>query len=187
MKPILQVDYDPNDAFFLQHAMRKAGIPNPLRVATNGREAIDYLQGAGQFGDRTKYPFPCLVLMDLRLPCVMGLDVLRWIRQQLGTGLMVIVLTASRSEADIAEAYRLGANGFLAKPSEASKFEEMVKAIRDFWLNYNTLPKQSSPVSAVEPAVRRVPSPTTAFAARHRPRVNGAHRQKPPLNTKGNI
>ena len=73
----------------------------------------------------------------------MGLEVLRWIRQQLQTPPVVIVLSASAEDADIAAAYRLGANSFLVKPSEASKLEEMVNAIKDFWLTHNMLPRES--------------------------------------------
>jgi two-component system response regulator len=143
MKTILQVDDDPNDVFLFRHAMKKMGIENPIQVASDGQQAIDYLQGVGRFADRVKFPLPSLVLMDLKLPYVMGLDVLRWIRQQPGMALVVIVLTASGEDADIATAYRLGANAFLTKPSEASKLEEMVKAIKDFWLTHNTLPRES--------------------------------------------
>lgn len=143
MKPILQVEDDPNDVFFLQHAMKKAGVANPVQVASDGQQAIQYLQGAGKFADRERFPLPCLVLLDLKLPHVMGLDVLRWIRKQSGTALPVVMLTASGEDADIATAYRLGANAFLTKPSEASKLEAMVKAIKDFWLTHNTLPQES--------------------------------------------
>ena len=80
MKTILQVDDDPNDVFLLHHAMKKMGVANPIQVATDGQQAIDYLQGAVKFADRAKFPFPCLLLLDLKLPYVMGLDVLRWIR-----------------------------------------------------------------------------------------------------------
>ena len=142
MKPILQVEDDPNDVFFLQHAMKKAGVANPIQVATDGQQAIDYLKGAGQFADRKEFPLPCLVLLDLKLPYVMGLDVLKWIRQQPGVALVVILLTASGEEADIASAYRLGANAFLTKPSTAGKFEDMARAIKDFWLTHNTLPQE---------------------------------------------
>jgi CheY-like chemotaxis protein len=137
MKTILQVEDDPNDVFLLQRAMKKMGVTNPLQVASDGQEAIDYLQGAGKFADRRKFPLPCLVLLDLKLPYVMGLEVLRWIRQQPGAALPVVMLSASGEEADIAAAYQLGANAFLTKPSEASKLEEIVKAIKDFWLTYN--------------------------------------------------
>src|SRR4026209_282034 len=124
MQPILQVDDDPNDVFLLQHAMKKAGVANPVQVATDGQQAIDYLKGTGKFADREKFPLPCLVLLDLKLPYVMGLDVLKWIRQQPGMVVVVIKLTASAEDADISTAYRLGANAFLTKPSEASKLEE---------------------------------------------------------------
>src|SRR6476660_8817113 len=109
MKLILQVDDDPNDVFLLQHAMTNAGVTNPIQVATDGRQAIDYLSNTGKFADREKFPRPCLVLLDLKLPHVMGLDVLKWIREQTGPALVVIILSASAEDADIAAAYRLGA------------------------------------------------------------------------------
>jgi DNA-binding NarL/FixJ family response regulator len=147
LKTILQVDDDPNDVYLLRHAMRKVGILNPVQVVSDGRQAIHYLQGAGKFADRETFPYPCLVLIDLKLPYVMGLDVLRWIRRQPRTSLMVIMLTASAEDADITEAYRLGANAFLTKPSEASKLEDMVAAIKAFWLTHNTLPPDPVPES----------------------------------------
>jgi len=143
MKPILQVEDDANDVFLLQHAMNKAGVTNPIQVVTDGQQAIDYLNGAGKFADREQFPLPGLVLLDLKLPHVMGLNVLRWIRQQPGNPMVVIMLTASGEEADIATAYRLGVNAFLVKPSQASKLEEMARAIKDFWLTHNTLPQKS--------------------------------------------
>jgi CheY-like chemotaxis protein len=144
MRTILQVEDDPNDVFFLQHAMKKAGVANPVQVASDGQQAIDYLKGAGKFADREKFPVPCLVLLDLKLPYVMGLEVLRWIREQPGTAFPVVMLSASAEDADIATAYRLGANGFLTKPSEASKLVEMAKAIKDFWLTHNIPPPESN-------------------------------------------
>jgi CheY-like chemotaxis protein len=160
MKPILQIEDDVNDVFLLRHAMTKAGVENPIHVATNGQEAIDYLKGAGKFSDREIFPLPCLVLLDLKLPHVMGLNVLKWIREQLGTSLIVVMLTASGEDGDIATAYRLGANAFLIKPSKASKLEEMAKAIKDFWLTHNTVPEEL-PSAATGPGAAR----TAAFAA----------------------
>ena len=153
MKTILQVEDDPNDVFLLQHAMKKMGVLNPVQVATNGQEAIDYLYGADKFADRTKFPLPCLILLDLKLPYVMGLDVLRWIRQQPALALPVVILTASAEEADLTAAYRLGANGFLTKPCEAGKLEAVVKALKDFWLTHNLLPETSQPTSRHEATV----------------------------------
>src|SRR6185369_15415772 len=117
MKTILQVEDDPNDVFFLQRALKKAGVLNPIQVARDGQEAIDYLQGVGKFADREQFPLPALILLDLKLPLVMGLDVLKWIRQEAGLTVPIVLLTASAQESDIAAAYCLGANGFLVKPS----------------------------------------------------------------------
>jgi CheY-like chemotaxis protein len=184
MRTILQVDDDPNDVFLLQHAMKKVGVANPIQVATNGRQAIDYLKGAGKFTDREKFPLPCLVLLDLKLPHVMGLEVLKWIRQQHGTAVVVLMLTASGEDADIAAAYRLGANAFLTKPSNASKLEDMVKAIKDFWLTHNTLPQESWPKHFMERMMSPVRSPTTGFAAKSRLPVVVVRRRLRPRHTK---
>ena len=154
MKTILQVEDDPNDVFLLQHAMTKAGVTNPIQVATDGQQAIDYLKGVGKFANRETFPMPCLVLLDLKLPHVMGLNVLTWIRQQPGGALVVVMLTASGEDADIATAYRLGANGFLVKPSQASKLVEMAKAIKDFWLMHNTLPQEAHSEAARPPKLK---------------------------------
>jgi CheY-like chemotaxis protein len=141
MKPILVVEDDLNDVLLLQRSMQKAGVPNAIQIASDGRQAIDYLKGADNFVDREKFPLPCLVLLDLKLPQVMGLEVLKWIREQPGPPLVVIVMTASGQDADIDSAYRLGANAYLIKPVSARIFEEMLRALKDFWLTHNTLPQ----------------------------------------------
>jgi two-component system response regulator len=174
MKPILQVEDDPNDVFFLQHAMKKAGVANPVQVATDGQQAIDYLRGIGKFADRQKFPLPCLILLDLKLPLVMGLDVLKWIRQESGMAVAVVMLTASGADTDIATAYRLGANGFLIKPSEVDKLVEMAKAINAFWLTYNSLPWET----CREPAAASTRSATTTPASTGLRATVGAQRQE---------
>jgi CheY-like chemotaxis protein len=178
MKIILQVEDDPNDVFFLQHAMKAAGVKNPIQVAEDGQEAIDYLKGAGKFADRAKFPFPSLVLLDLKLPHVMGLDVLKWIRQQPGMSLVVVLLSASGEEGDIATAYRLGANGFLVKPSQASKLEDMVKAIKDFWLTHNALPQGAPREGAGRGGFRHIHSSGIAHAPQAQRPINGKGRKK---------
>ncbi|HWY77635.1 MAG TPA: response regulator [Verrucomicrobiae bacterium] len=154
MKTILQVEDDENDVMLLQHAMTKAGVENPIQVANDGQEAIDYLKGVGKFANRAKFPMPSLILLDLKLPYVMGLDVLKWIRQQPRMALAVVLLTASSEEADIATAYRLGANGYMVKPSEATKLVEMARAIKEFWLTHNTLPREAMAESQMPRSVR---------------------------------
>jgi two-component system response regulator len=144
MKPILQVEDDPNDVFFLNYALKKAGVTNPVQIAVDGQQAIDYLAGVGKYADRELYPMPCLVLLDLKLPYVMGLEVLTWIRlNPQSESLVVIILSASTESTDVTAAYQLGANAFLSKPSEANKLESIVKAIKDFWLTHNLLPPEA--------------------------------------------
>jgi len=148
---ILQVEDDPNDVFFLRQAMRKAGVTAPIQVVDDGQQAIEYLSGSGRFADRKSFPLPSLVLLDLKLPHVMGFEVLKWIRQQLGMPMIVVVLSASEQEADIATAYGLGTNGYLVKPSEASKFQDMARAIKDYWLMANIPPSAHRPDLAQGP------------------------------------
>jgi two-component system response regulator len=183
-KPILQVEDDPNDVFLLQHAMKNAGVVNPIQVATDGQQAIDYLKGDGKFADREKFPLPCVVLLDLKLPYLTGLEVLKWIRQQPGVGWIVIFLTASGQDADIASAYRLGANAFLTKPSEANKLLTMAKAIKDFWLTQNTLPEESHPEAAASDLVRAC---TTALAAKPLPSVDGQRLEQFPNRAQASL
>ena len=182
MKTILQVEDDPNDAFFFQRALDTLKAANPVRIVTDGQEAIDYLKGVGKFADRAQFPLPDLVLLDLKLPRVMGLDVLKWIRQEAGLDLVVLLLTASAEEVDIAAAYRLGANAFLVKPSEAGKMVDLVRAIRDFWLTHNTLPAESFRKQTAPAA----PSRPTPARSKRLSSVNGTPRGKLPNSLKGN-
>jgi CheY-like chemotaxis protein len=139
-QPVLLVEDDENDVFFMQRAFREAGILNPLKVACDGREAIDYLNGKGKFADRREWPLPCLVLMDLKLPYVLGLDVLKWIRTEPAfKSVIVVVLTSSKQDADIAKAYSLGANSYLVKPPDVHQLVAMVKRIKEYWIEMNQL------------------------------------------------
>ena len=93
---ILLVDDNEDDIFFSKHALREAQITNPYQTVTDGKEAIDYLSGAGKFADRTQFPLPGLMLLDLKMPRKTGFDVLQWVREQthLRT-LPIIILTTS--------------------------------------------------------------------------------------------
>ena len=134
---ILLVEDEENDIFFMKRAAKKIGMLNPLQVAHDGQEAIDYLGGRGAYADRERFPLPGLVLLDLKLPRVMGLEVLKWIRQQAQLyGIVVVVLTSSNLGPDIDMAYRLGANSYLVKPTP-DKLSEMISAIKQYWLDLN--------------------------------------------------
>ncbi|SRR6266446_9189940 len=139
--PILLVEDDENDVFFLKYAFEAAGIANPVQVVEDGQQAIDYLAGNGIYQDRARHPFPCLVLLDLKLPVRMGLDVLRWIRKQPALqSLLVIVLSSSADARDVEESYRLGARSFLVKPLTVNQRLELARAIKSYWLEINQFP-----------------------------------------------
>src|SRR5262245_27131691 len=107
---ILYVEDEETDAFFVQRAFQQAGVDQRLVIASNGQEGIDYLCGNGGFADRTKHPLPLIVLLDLNMPGVSGLEVLKWIRSTPAVcTLVVIVLTSSNQESDVQRAYRHGA------------------------------------------------------------------------------
>lgn len=153
LKTILQVEDDLNDVYLVSHSLRKGGIACRLHVARDGKQAINYLQGVEDYADREKHPVPDLVLLDLKLPRVMGLDVLQWIRRQFGSRIIVIVLTSSVLESDIAKAYTCGANAFLIKPTDISVLQSMLKTACDFWLTHNTPPQETTSQSPMEGVV----------------------------------
>jgi CheY-like chemotaxis protein len=138
---ILHVEDDPNDALLFQHACRKAGIGFELQSVNDGDQAIAYLRGTDFFSDREKYPFPQLILLDLKMPRLSGFDVLSWLRNEGSLkGLPVIVLTSSNHETDIKRAYDLGANSYLVKPVGFDALVEVAKTIHGYWLHINETP-----------------------------------------------
>jgi CheY-like chemotaxis protein len=138
---ILLVEDDANDVFFMKRAMKLAGMLNPVQVASDGREAMDYLDGTGIYSDRAQFPLPCLVLLDLKLPHVTGLDVLKWTRAQPELKhVVVLIFTSSRLSPDISRAYFLGANSYLVKPSSPIDLPKTVRMIKRYWLELNRSP-----------------------------------------------
>jgi len=135
---ILLVEDEENDVLFMKMALEKAGIVDGLQVAEDGTQAIDYLSGQGVFADRVRHPLPVLVFLDLKLPRIMGIDVLKWIRDQPALDTMVvIVLTSSQQRSDIHLACSLGANSYLVKPSSPLDLNEMMELVKRYWLQLN--------------------------------------------------
>jgi CheY-like chemotaxis protein len=138
---ILHVEDDPNDVFFLDHAFKRAEITAPLQVVNDGQDAIDYLSASGIFSDRTRFPMPCLVILDLKMPRKDGLQVLQWLRQESNcVWLPVIVLSSSSLASDVDRAYRLGANSFVVKPADINRRIEFAKYIKGYWLEFHEPP-----------------------------------------------
>lgn len=138
-EPILLVDDEENDIFFMTDAFTRLGVEN-FQIVTDGQQAVDYLRGEGKFSDRTQFPTPTIVLLDLKLPFIKGLDVLKRIRERPG-GPIVIILSASSDPRDIASAYAAGANAYLVKPSSVDGLLNLVRSIKDFWLTHNVVPE----------------------------------------------
>ena len=135
---ILLVDDDSNDRFLIRRAFERLGIENPLVEVSDGDEAIAYLSGTKPYEDRTKYPFPGILLLDLQMPRVNGLTVLEWIGEKIGaTGLLIIVLSRVDEIRQVSRAYALGANSFLTKPGNEQDLHELVRAFRDYWIIRN--------------------------------------------------
>jgi len=138
---ILLVEDDPNDVLLIQRAFRKAKLVNPVQIVKDGQEAVDYLAGEGSYADRNAYPWPALMLLDLKLPRKSGFEVLEWLHAQPRLKrLPVVVLTSSAETPDINRDYDLGANSYLVKPVSFDALLDMVKALGLYWLILNQKP-----------------------------------------------
>jgi len=142
MEPILLVEDNPMDVDLTRRAFSRHNLANPLEVARDGKEALDLIDGWKE-GDAV----PSVILLDLKLPKVSGLEVLRAIRAHPAFGAVpVVVLTSSSEDNDIHEAYSLGANSYIVKPVEFEKFIEVARQIELYWtvLNIRCFPKSRS-------------------------------------------
>ena len=130
-RPILMIEDDPAAAELLELALRKAGLRRPLRVLTDGDEAIAYLSGGPPYENREENPAPCLLLLDLKLPRKSGLEVLSWLRSRVNfRPLPVVMITSSSASGDIEEALRLGIRAYCVKPSDFNDLKKLARMIR---------------------------------------------------------
>ena len=141
-KMILLVEDNPDDEALTLRAVRKH-MPHGIVVARDGAEALDFLFGTGRFAERDLSVSPLLVLLDLKLPKVNGLEVLRRIRGDARTRVIpVVVFTSSTEEQDILDCYTLGANSYIRKPVDYNQFCADMKQVMTYWLCVNQLPPQ---------------------------------------------
>ncbi len=137
-KVILLVEDNPNDEALTIRAFKKAGISNEVIVARDGTEALDYLFGTGLYEGRDISILPQVVILDLKLPKVDGLQVLKTIRADARTKpVPVVILTSSKEDRDLVEAYSLGTNAYVQKPVDFVQFAEACKHLGMFWLLLN--------------------------------------------------
>ena len=138
---ILLVEDNPDDVALTKRAIEKNNIANKLIVARDGVEALDYLHGMGSHAGRDPRDLPALILLDLKLPRIDGLEVLQTLRgNELTKLLPVVVLTSSAEEVDVVRSYRFGCNAYVRKPLDLNQFIEAVRELGLFWLVLNEPP-----------------------------------------------
>ncbi len=141
---ILLVEDNPSDIALTQRALVKSAIKNPLVVAEDGQQALDFLFGTGAHAGRDTGDPPILILLDLKLPRIDGLEVLRRIRANPRTRrILVVILTSSSEEQDIAAGYDLGSNSYIRKPVDFHQFAEVIKQLGLYWLVINEPPPRA--------------------------------------------
>jgi CheY-like chemotaxis protein len=161
---ILLVDDNPHDVVLIRLAFRKVGIIDTIQLVKDGAEAVRYIKGEGLYADRRQYPYPTLVLLDLKMPQTSGFEVLKCVRQEAKhDGIMVVVMSGSRNDADIEKAYSLGANSYLVKPTRFDELVKMMEALKDIGLGHKkNVPRAITPspgLSAEVMAAAHVPVP----------------------------
>jgi two-component system response regulator len=142
-KDILLVEDNPDDAALTLRAFKRSHVMNSIHLVRDGIEALDFLFGRGEYASRQSGALPTLVILDLKLPKLDGLGVLRAIRAHERTKLLpVVILTSSKEEQDLISGYSLGANSYVRKPVDFAEFVEAVKVLGIYWLMMNQSPPE---------------------------------------------
>lgn len=142
---ILLVEDNPNDLELALHALKRNNLANHIEVARDGAEALDFLFGTGAYAGRPIDEKPKVILLDLKLPKVDGLEVLQQVKADPRTRTIpVVVLTSSREERDVVESYELGVNSYIVKPVDFEQFTEAVRSLGLYWLLLNQPPQINS-------------------------------------------
>jgi|SRR5690348_3123726 len=141
LPPIMLVEDDQSDALLLRRAFERAGVENPIHSVSHGDKALAWLEGIGEYENRIRFPLPSFILLDLKLPGMSGLQLLKWTRTRRDLRLIpVVILTNSADAADVKSAYEAGANSYLVKPANRDEIYRVVEVIRKYWLEHNVTP-----------------------------------------------
>jgi two-component system response regulator len=145
-KTILLVEDNPDDVALTMRAFKRSHLMNPLVVVRDGVEALDFLFARGAYANRATAPLPTLVILDLKLPKLDGLGVLKTLRADARTALLpTVILTSSKEEQDVVASYSFGANSYVRKPVDFIEFVEAVKVLGLYWLALNESPPRQAP------------------------------------------
>jgi CheY-like chemotaxis protein len=138
---ILLVEDEPADATLMGRAFERAKVLNPIVHIKNGDDALAYLAGVAKYVNRIEYPLPALILLDLKMPGMTGLQLLQWMRTNRDVRrIPVVVLTGDDSPATVSAAYELGANSYLVKPGNPNEIARLVDTIQRYWIELNQAP-----------------------------------------------
>ncbi len=141
VKSILLVEDNPNDEALILRSLNKANVANQVIITRDGEEALNYLFAKGPFENRNPSDLPAVILLDIKLPKVDGLEVLKHLREQVATRFLpVVMLTSSDEERDLVESYKFGANSYVRKPVKFDEFIEAVRHVGLYWLLLNQTP-----------------------------------------------
>jgi two-component system response regulator len=144
-KTILLVEDDKSDIDLALRAFRKINILSRIDVVEDGQEALDYIFCKNQYADRDPNKLPDIILLDLKLPIIDGIDVLKAIRSNpITSKIIVVILTSSNQEKDLINGYNLGVNSYLIKPVDFRDFVDLLQQINNYWLTLNKTPMQSN-------------------------------------------
>lgn len=139
---ILLVEDNPNDVELTLRAMKQHNLTNKVYVVKDGEQALDYIFGRGEYAGQNRKGVPMVILLDLKLPKVDGLEVLRQVKSDERTkAIPVVVLTSSKEEKDMVQSYRLGVNSYIVKPVDFERFAESVRELGLYWLLLNKVPR----------------------------------------------
>jgi CheY-like chemotaxis protein len=142
LSPVLLAEDNANDVVLIRRALEENSARNPLQVVRNGQEAIQYLAGEGTFVDRAMYPFPALFLLDLKMPVMDGLQVLRWLHDhpEIPRKLPVVVLSSTELPNETQVAYAMDIQACIVKPLGYAELRERIRILKEYWLDYEPGP-----------------------------------------------
>lgn len=142
-KTIMLVEDDPAEVRLIQRAFKKAGIEETVFRLRDGDEAVAYLDGEPPFDNRVSYPFPSIMLLDIKLPRRSGIELLQWVRSRTDVRrrLPIVMLTSSRHAIDVNRAYEAGANSYITKPDSSEELKLLAERFKDYWLRSNEYPE----------------------------------------------